>query len=509
MMSEMTTTRIAAMRASQLNRFTPVLTGQLGDLLAGIDVLAVEGPTSVTITSLCTDSRQARRGCLFFAVPGIDQDGAGFLTEAVARGAVAVVVEGGTPAPAGASVVRVVNCRLAKALMAARFFGHPSRRLPVVGVTGTNGKTTTSHLLRSIAEYDGGPTVLIGTIAHEVGQRSVRARNTTPDPIELESFLTEGLLERARLGIMEVSSHALVQERVAGIDFRAAVFTNLSPEHLDYHGTLEAYQAAKLLLFENLDASAVAVLNADDPVADVIAAVTRARVLRYGLSCSAEISADIRRVDADGTAFILKTPYGDVDVNTRLLGRHNLMNCMAAGAAALAMGYPLDSVRGGFQLLKCVPGRLESIHCGQDFRVLVDYAHTHDALQKVLENLRPLTRGRLITVFGCGGDRDRAKRPLMGRVAANLSDVAVLTSDNPRGEDPREIIEEVLAGIPEGRPVIVEADRRRAIETALRMAQSGDLVTIAGKGHEVRQLVGGRSIEFDDRAVAREVLWSL
>lgn len=487
----------------------PLRSDRLDELLQAITPLAVEGDPRVSVTSLCTDSRTARAGSLFFAVPGVEQDGSNFVDEAVRSGSVAIVVEGGVRVPKGVTVVRVEDCRKAKALLAARFFGYPARRYPVVGVTGTNGKTTTSYLLRAVAEYDGGPTVLIGTISHEVGECSVAARNTTPDPIDIERYLTEGALVGARLGIMEISSHALDQDRVAGIDFQVGVFTNLTAEHLDYHGTMDAYRQAKARLFEGLAPSAVAVLNADDPASALFAGLTRARILRYGLDSGADITAEVRRVDSDGVAFILKTPYGDVDLNSRLLGRHNLMNGIAAAAAALAVGYPLDSVRGGFQLLKCVPGRLESIHCGQDFRVLVDYAHTHDALSNVLENVRPLTRGRLITVFGCGGDRDRLKRPLMGAVGATLSDVAVVTSDNPRGEDPEQIISEILAGVPEGRVVVIEPDRRQAIEIALRMARSGDIVIIAGKGHEEMQWIGERRIQFDDRAVAREVLWSL
>ncbi|MBI4881512.1 MAG: UDP-N-acetylmuramoyl-L-alanyl-D-glutamate--2,6-diaminopimelate ligase [Planctomycetes bacterium] len=486
-----------------------IASNRLDDLLRAVAPLAVEGDAGACVSALATDSRRVRPNALFFAVPGVREDGARYLAEAVRNGACAVVVEGDVEVPRGVAVVRVADCRLAKALIAARFFRYPARTLPVVGITGTNGKTTTSYMLRAIADYDGGPTVLIGTIAYEVGGVASPAPNTTPDPIDLHGHLARGVLRGARLAVMEVSSHALAQRRVAGVDFQAAVFTNLTPEHLDYHGTFEAYREAKAELFTALAPSAVAVLNADDPAAAEIARRTRARVVRYGLKGAAEVTARVRRVDIDGVSFILRTPQGEVDVNTSLPGSHNLQNALAACAAAIALGFPLESVHGGFQLLKRVPGRLEPVDCGQDFRVLVDYAHTDDALSKVLETLRPLTKGRIITVFGCGGDRDRSKRPRMGRVAAALSDMAIVTSDNPRSEDPNDIIAAILSGIPSGCRVDVEPDRRRAIRQALLAARGGDIVLIAGKGHEDYQLVGGERIDFDDCAVAKEVLWSL
>lgn len=493
----------------QLLSDTTFWSGSLEDLLDAVEPLAVEGDRCVPVSSLATDSRDAGPESLFFAVPGVRQDGARFLAEAVRRGASAVVVEEGVEVPAGVTTVRVSDCRAAKAMIAARFFGYPSRHLPVVGITGTNGKTTTAHMLRSISEYDGGPTVLLGTIQYQIGDRIVPSRNTTPDPIQIQEYLRDGVLMGARLAIMEVSSHALEQERVTGMEFQAGVFTNLTPEHLDYHGTFEAYREVKARLFDSLESGATAVLNADDDASDEFARRTRARVIRYGLRRPADVTATVRRLDIDGTSFILETPLGKVDINTRLMGRHNLMNAMAAATSALALELPLEAVRGGLQQLNQIPGRLESIDCGQDFRVLVDYAHTHDALAMVLENLRPLTRGRLITVFGCGGDRDRSKRPAMGEVAARMSDIVIVTSDNPRSEDPLAIIEEIRGGVPQGHEVDVEPDRRAAIDKALRIARGGDIVIIAGKGHENEQLIADDRIAFDDGMVAREVLWSL
>ncbi|MFG0318794.1 MAG: UDP-N-acetylmuramoyl-L-alanyl-D-glutamate--2,6-diaminopimelate ligase [Planctomycetota bacterium JB042] len=482
---------------------------ELAELMRAVDPIAIDGDAGVRVRALAADSRCVEPGSVFFAVAGEEDDGARYLSEAVARGAAAVVVAPGVAPPPGVSVVWVKDVRRAKALAAASFHGEPSRTLPVVGVTGTNGKTTTAWMLRSIAEYDGGPTAMFGTVHHEIAGRRIPARNTTPDPIDLQRELAEGVRRGARLGIMEVSSHALVQERVTGIDFRAAVFTNLAPEHLDFHGSIEAYRDAKARLFESLDPSAVAIVNADDPMAADLVRRTPARVVEFGLGGDVDVTADVRRVDRDGLAFDLITPYGDVDVTCRLPGHHNLENAIAAATAAVELGYPLDSIRGGFLLLKGVPGRLEPIECGQDFRVLIDYAHTDHALEHVLRNLRPLTRGRIVTVFGCGGDRDRSKRPRMGRVATERSDLTIVTSDNPRTEEPSAIIEEILGGTSPGAEVVVEPDRRAAIERALRAARGGDIVLIAGKGHERVQLAGDEAREFDDRDVAREVLWSL
>lgn len=481
----------------------------LADLMKVLEGSIAAGDVLARVRGLASDSRRVRAGDLFFAVRGARADGAAFLAEAHARGAAAAVIDGPGPGPEGLTLVRVPDVRLAKARAAVRWYGDPSSRVPVVGITGTNGKTTTAWMIRSIAEYDGGPTALLGTIAYSVAGRELPAPNTTPDPIELNALLAEAVRERARLVAMEVSSHALEQGRVAGVQFRAGVLTNVTPEHLDYHVTMEAYRRAKARLFQTLDATAAAVLNVDDPAAAEMAAATRARVVTYGVDRPADVTARVRRADQDGMSFTVRSPWGSVDVATRLVGRFNLANALAAAATALALGYPLESLRGGFELLKCVPGRLEPIDCGQDFRVLVDYAHTDDALKNVLANVRPLTRGKVIVVFGCGGDRDRTKRPRMGRVASELADEVVVTSDNPRGEDPGAIIEEILAGVPAGRRPLIEPDRRAAIERAIRSARGGDIVLICGKGHETSQVQGGVHTAFDDRTVAREVLWSL
>lgn len=493
-----------------LDQVAAVSSNFLSDLLRAIDPLATEGDTALEITDLATDSRSVSAGALFFAVPGTRQDGARFLAEAIGRGAAAVVVGADVQVSSEqVTVVRVADVRAAKAAIAARFYGYPSRDLKVVGVTGTNGKTTTCAMLRAIAEYDSGPAVSLGTIAYEIGARRERASNTTPDPITVQRYLAEGLAQGCRFAVMETSSHALSQQRVDGVEFAAAVFTNLTSEHLDYHQTMTAYRDAKARLFERLDRTAVAVLNADDPACRALRQRTRARVVTYGLARGAQVTARVRRIDIDGVSFLLRTPDGEIDINTRMLGRHNLMNAMAAATTAWALGFTAEAIRGGFQLLRGVRGRMEPIDCGQDFRVLVDYAHTDDALKNVLDNLRPLTRGRIITVFGCGGDRDRGKRARMGRVASGGSDVMVLTNDNPRSEDPLRILDEIRSGVGEGATATIEPDRRRAIEIALRAARGGDIVLIAGKGHEQEQILADAVIPFDDAQVAKEVLWSL
>ena len=470
------------------------------------------GP-DVAVSGLCSDSRAVVKGDLFIAGIGTRDDGLAHVEEALAKGAVAVLAARRPLGINGTACITVGDVPLAKALVANAFFGHPSRRLDTIGVTGTNGKTTTTFMLRSILTMDGRGTGLVGTLGAWIGGRHEPLRHTTPDAIELQRLLARMVDENLAAAVMEVSSHALMQRRAHGIAFDAAIFTNLTPDHLDYHGTMEAYAAAKGRLFEELSESAVAVLNADDPASRLYRLSTPARVLTFGLSTQADVTARISRLDGDGTRLLLVAPElgPPIDIHLRLIGRHNVMNALGAATAALALGLPASAVATGLESLPAVPGRLEPVCCGQDFRVLVDYAHTPDALEKVLDLLRPLTLGALRVVFGCGGDRDRTKRPVMGRAVAARADALYVTSDNPRSEDPEAILDEVLAGIPLERrgATVREVDRREAIRRACAESRPGDVLLIAGKGHETTQTIGARVLPFDDRAVAREVLWSL
>ncbi|MBL8841675.1 MAG: UDP-N-acetylmuramoyl-L-alanyl-D-glutamate--2,6-diaminopimelate ligase [Planctomycetes bacterium] len=467
-------------------------------------------------STLSCDSRDCPAGALFFAVPGVRDDGTRFLADAARAGALAAVVGRDQEAAArsacsGLPLLVVPNVRLAKAQAAHAFHGDPSRALLSIGVTGTKGKTTTANYLHALLDAAGLAPSLLGTIEERLfGQPARPSSHTTPDPLRLAALLAQARDAGGRSLAMEVSSHALDQERVAGMRFRAALFTQLAREHLDYHPTVEHYRDAKAKLFTMLAPDAFAVVNGEDRHALELVAASRARLVTYGEVPGAHVR--LARVEADvrGSRFELAIDGalggGRLLAAIALPGRHNLMNALAATAAALALELPRGAIAAGLAALRHVPGRLEPIDVGQPFAVLVDYAHTDDALEKILRLLRPLTRGQLLTVFGCGGDRDRTKRPRMGRVAARWSDRTIVTSDNPRSEDPAGIVAEIVAGLPCGAHAEVELDRGRAIARAIALAQPGDVVLIAGKGHEDYQLVGSQKLPFDDRAVAREHL---
>jgi len=378
--------------------------------------------------------------------------------------------------------------------------------MKLVAITGTNGKTTTAYLVRYILRQAGERCGMTGTVEYDLGAGAVPASMTTPESLDLYRFYAE--MRRAGCGfaVSEVSSHALAKRRTAGLRFAAAVFSNLTQDHLDFHGTMENYFQAKALLFSGLEASAVALLNADDPHSARLAGMTRARVVTYGLSESAEVRAKVLSLSTVGTVFRLRRGGFEAEVHLPLLGAHNVHNALAAAAAAAELGLGMDRIVEGLATFEGVPGRLESVDCGQDFRVLVDYAHTDDALRSVLNAVRELYPRRIITVFGCGGDRDRGKRPKMARVVEQLSDVAVVTSDNPRSERPEAIIGEILSGLQDPGRAVVEPDRAAAIGKAVGLARPGDVVLIAGKGHEAYQIVGDRRLDFDDRSAARAAL---
>jgi UDP-N-acetylmuramoyl-L-alanyl-D-glutamate--2,6-diaminopimelate ligase len=469
--------------------------------------------SAVEVRSLAYDSRAVTPGALFFCVPGFRSDGHDFAPEAIRRGGVALVVE--RPLGLGLPEIRVPSVRAAMGPVASRFYGNPSGQLELVGVTGTNGKTTTAFLVRGLIEACGRSCGLLGTVTTVIGGVERPAVRTTPEAIDLQADLRAMLDRGDRACALEVSSHALELDRASGLRFAAAIFTNLTQDHLDFHPTMEAYFEAKRRLFLGPEPPGRSIINADDAYGRRLLAELPA-ALSFGLQNeAADYRASDLRAGPQGSRFTLHTPSGRREVDLGLLGRFNVANALAALAAVDALGGDLDTLVQALAGAPSAPGRLEAVEEGQAFTLLVDYAHTPDSLENVLQAARELLRAgtteqrRLLCVFGAGGDRDRGKRPLMGAVAARLADTAIVTSDNPRSESPESIIEQILAGIPAERLPAVEvlADRRRAIERAVELARPEDLVLIAGKGHEHGQeFAGGRKLPFDDVRVAREAL---
>ncbi len=478
------------------------------------------------VSSVVQDSRAAGPGSLFVAVRGFHSDGHRFISQAVARGAVAVVAEEGAAidAPPNAPVIRVPDSRKALAKLAAKFYGYPSTKLRVVGITGTKGKTTTSYLTRSILSAAGHRTGLIGTIDYRIGDRIIPAPNTTPESIDLQEFLAAMVEQGAAYCVMEVSSHALALGRTDECVFEAAAFTNLAPEHLDFHESLDEYFEAKLKLFAGLGPEKTAVVNRDDVRSDELMRRTRATIITYGRSEGADVRvAGTVGHDSTGLRFTAATPIGEIRLDSRLVGSYNVQNILAAVGLGVALGCARDAIAEGIRSMPAVPGRMEPIDEGQPFSVVVDYAHTDESLAAVLRAVEDVGKGRIITVFGCGGDRDRSKRPRMGAAALAGSDLVSVTSDNPRTEDPLAILAEIEAGMREAgvrakglgdlgrapsgkKPYLVIADRAEAIRTAIEAAHAGDVVVLAGKGHEDYQIVGDTKHHFDDREEARNAL---
>ena len=490
----------------------------LGDVLTTLRELTVDTPfagqgANDPITAIAYDSRRVIPGSVFVALRGLRADGGAFAEQAVGRGAQAIVAETEKRGAVGVPWIVVRDARLALALLADRFFNQPSRRMPVVGVTGTNGKTTTSYLLCSILDAAGLRAGMLGTVAYRIGGEDREASRTTPEAPDVQQLLNEMLEHGSRSAVMEVSSHALSLKRVDGMRFAAGVFTNLTRDHLDFHADMEAYFAAKRRLFEMLPDGAPGVINLDDPRGAALVEIS-SRPITYAITAKADVVPGRIDMTLAGLRCDITTPKGVVHVQAKLVGLPNVYNVLAATATAVALDIPLDAIERGITSLPGVPGRFEVVSTDHDdVTVVVDYAHTDDALRNLLETARPLTTQRLVTVFGCGGDRDRSKRPLMGMIAARLSDVVVITSDNPRSEDPKRIIEEIERGIPAGtqastRAPVVESvvERADAIERAIAIATRGDVVLIAGKGHEKYQQIGDRVLPFDDGEVARAAL---
>ena len=468
---------------------------KLNDLLDGVAVRRTTGDMEIAIEALAYDSRRVHRGSLFVALKGEAHDGNEFVAGALGRGAVAIVSEKDAGRNAAVPWVRVDSARRALSQMAANFYGHPAKKVKIIGITGTNGKTTTSYLLDSILAGAGHKAGLFGTVKHRSASGEVDAVNTTPESLDLQGFLAEWRDSGAEWAVMEVSSHGLAYERVYGVPFAAAVFTNLARDHLNYHGTMEAYFAAKQQLFYGQGAAppGVCVLNADDDHGLRLAAQCQGRKILYGLSSSdAEVTGVDPKFSFAGTEFILRTPDGESEVSSPLVGRSNLYNMVAAGATTYALGFSMKDTVHGLESLERVPGRFERIDAGQPFSVVVDFAHTDLAFNNLLTAARELAPGRIIIVFGSGGDRDRSKRPVMGELAGQMADFVVLTTDNPRTEDPERIIEDIRRGLdPTGTDYWFVEDREEAFARAFDMAREGDIVLLAGKGHQQTQVYAG------------------
>lgn len=482
----------------------------LADLLKHVTHSGVRGNQDRPVAGVVYDSRQVRPDYLFVAIAGEHRDGAGFVEDALRRGAGVVISQHGRFAIRDATHVQVENARRALAEAADAFFGHPSGQMAVAGVTGTNGKTTTTFMIKDMLDVAGKKPGLIGTVQYEIGGRVIPAARTTPESSDLQGLLDQMVKVGCQSVVMEVSSHALDQERVFGVDYDVAVFTNLTRDHLDYHKTMDSYFAAKKKLFQMLGIGkrGVAVINADDPRGAELTreAALHAEVVTFGLREGASVMAEGVVFDDKGSSFRIRGPWGDCEARINLLGRFNVQNALAAYSAGRVLGLDESTVLKALAARQAVPGRLEEVPTGRGFRVFVDYAHTDDALANVLETLRPFTHGRLILVFGCGGNRDKSKRPLMGAVASRMADISVLTSDNPRREEPRMIIEQIREGFAAGGYFEVVEDRAAAIKAALSQARDGDLVVIAGKGHESTQEFANTIVPFDDRQVTRGLL---
>jgi UDP-N-acetylmuramoyl-L-alanyl-D-glutamate--2,6-diaminopimelate ligase len=491
---------------------------QLQELASLLLINRIHGDAEVDVTGIQFDSRKVKQGDLFICIPGLVSDGHDFAARAILSGAVALVTERKLELETPVPQVIIKDARFAMAVMAAHFYGYPSKGMKVIGITGTNGKTTTTYLIEKILSDQGFTTGLMGTIQMKIGSVYTDMERTTQEAPDLQRSFQLMQEHGTDYCIMEVSSHALELERVKGIHFRSGIFTNLSQDHLDYHKTMGNYQAAKGLLFSRLgndfaespDKRQFAVLNADDPVSESYKRLTSAQVITYGFHKECDVRASHIKITSKGTQFLLTSFAGEALFQMKLVGRFNVYNALGAIASTLAEGVPLEQIRNSLERVDVVDGRMEVVNEGQNYLVLVDYAHTPDGLENALNTIREFAQGSVYTVFGCGGDRDRTKRPLMAKMTAKYSDYLFVTSDNPRTENPDSIIQDIVpglieAGYPEERYELI-GDRREAIQKAIDRAGPGDVVLIAGKGHETYQDVMGIKHDFDDRLVAKAAI---
>ncbi len=478
----------------------------LKELLEALPSKRISGETGLDVRKIEYDSRKIDPGDLFVAILGFKEDGHAYISSALEKGAIAVVAQ--RDGDYGAQVKIIVpDAREALALLSDKFFDHPSKKLKVVGITGTNGKTTITYLVKSILEKAGRKAGLVGTIAHLIGEERLAATNTTPESLDLQEMFSRMLKKGTDSVVMEVSSHALALKRVRGVDFDVAVFTNLDREHLDFHRTLSAYKESKGVLFEMLSNKSCAAINMDDPNWEYFYHKAKAQRLTYSLhNRKADFYADTVSCDLEGSQIDLSTPNGRVRINLKLLGESNIYNALASAAVGVASKVNLEAVKSGLESVEGIPGRMERIQAGQDFNILIDYAHTPHALERLLKTVRRLTHGDLLVLFGCGGDRDQGKRPRMGKVASVLADKIILTEDNPRSEDPQRIIDQILQGVENKAKVEVIIDRKEGIRKALSITKRKDSLVLAGKGHENYQIRKDRKSHFSDKETVLELL---
>ncbi len=492
------------------------LSQNLSTLIQGFPVKNIQGALSREISSIAFDSREVKDGSLFIAIQGFKYDGCRFIGDAINRGASAFITQMPIEGLSGLNLnqdevtaICVEDCRGALAWVGAEYYGRPSELMDVYGITGTNGKTTVTYILDSIYKIENKKSGIIGTIHYYNGDTNLTSSITTPESLDINRMLYEMANQSIGQCFLEVSSHSLALKRVCGMNFSVGIFTNLSRDHLDFHGSIENYKDTKKRLFRDNRVEKV-VVNVDDLVGREIAGEFSKNLLTVGINKNADVMAENCSLFENGSCFELKTPLGSCEIKTNLLGLHNIYNLMSAATGALHQGLSLDQIAQGLQSVDFIPGRFERVPCDEDFSIIVDYAHTADALRNVLRAAKAFTSGRVITVFGCGGDRDRGKRKEMGCAAIEGSEFSVITSDNPRTEDPQKIIDGILEGIPssacEGKDYEVIVDRKEAIGFAVKKARSGDLIMIAGKGHENYQVLKAGSIYFDDREIAEDAL---
>jgi UDP-N-acetylmuramoyl-L-alanyl-D-glutamate--2,6-diaminopimelate ligase len=478
-------------------------------LLETLDVLDdYSGLDNFEVEGISCNSKLTGNNYIFVAIKGTHEDGNRFIDEAIRKGAKAIIVQSRgklTSKSAEAAFIRVKDTRKALAGLAANFYGNPSSKIKVIGITGTNGKTTISYLIESLLKSAGFHPAVIGTINYRFKDKIIISKNTTPGPVEIEYMLSDMLKEGIQYCLMEVSSHALDQKRVGGINFHSAIFTNLTQDHLDYHKTINNYFESKAELFKNMNRDSFVIINNDDEFGRKLKKFTKAKIITYGLKKPAQVTARNIKFDCRHTEFKLVSLRGEINLTSRLIGRHNVYNILASAAWAQEEGIDLSIVKQALEEFCLVPGRLERVDSGTNFLIFIDYAHTEDALQNVIMTLRQLCRKKIYVVFGCGGERDKTKRPKMGKVATELADEVIITSDNPRSEDPLEIIEDIKRGIKKANFCAIP-ERQEAIRRALSKAGSGDTVLVAGKGHETCQIIKDKSIHFDDRQVIEECL---